>query len=229
MKFENCKEDRFERVKFHDYITKMIKMDKHEIEILMDPPKNYLKNIDLKRKSQARLSYGHTIEPRKIANQIISVREDVCNEILVDLNSIKLEHEEAIRYAKACLQDGRELAEKNRRATRYSSQGSTPYRDKTFYECSLLLTNIALDVFRGRFNLSSNHLGLKLIEDTVKEAGQEEADYLESQGLTNIPGARSPNFILGDIYYKGLSQGLIEDGDTTLNTMTLAKEFLATR
>lgn len=65
MKFENCYEDGFIKQQFDDYIAKMIKIDKHEVQIIMDAPKMYMKNIDPKRRSNARLQYSHMIEPRK--------------------------------------------------------------------------------------------------------------------------------------------------------------------
>jgi hypothetical protein len=228
-KFENCDRDGFTKQSFDEYINKMIRLDGQELHVIIDPPKNYMKSIDPSRRSQARLQYSHMVEPRKLANQIISVREDVCNEMIVDLNSIRLEHKEAIKFAKAKLKDGPEAADKQRRITRVSPTGSTPYRDKSFHECSLLLTNIALDLMRVDFERASNPLGAKFITEVVESATEQEKIYLEEQGLTNIPGARSPNFILGDIYFKGLKDGLVEGEGHSLNTMKLAKSFLATR
>jgi hypothetical protein len=40
-KFKNFKEDGFTKSKWDDYIIDMIKMDKHDVNVTMTPPKSY--------------------------------------------------------------------------------------------------------------------------------------------------------------------------------------------
>ena len=84
-------------------------------------------------------------EPRKIAHQIISVRENICNELMEDLGSVRNENNEAARIAGIWARESLEEAVKSRRPTRMSDQGSsTPHRDKNFYNIDLLVCFLSL-------------------------------------------------------------------------------------
>lgn len=142
MDFENCGELGFANQTFTSYITKMIHTEKQDIEVIMKISKMYRKQIDPLRINQARLRYKSIIEPRKIANQLINIREDIAKELLHDLNSIMLEHEEAERYAIMRCKEGKYVADKSRKLTRYTSSTSTPFREKNYQEISVLVSFI---------------------------------------------------------------------------------------
>ena len=82
-------------------------------------------------------------DPRKIAHRILTVRENLCQEIMDDLGSIRNENNEAARIAGIYVKEGAEAARKSRRPTRMSDQqGSTPLRDKNFLNCDVMVNSI---------------------------------------------------------------------------------------
>lgn len=89
-------------------------------------------------------------EPRKLAHQILTIREGIGKEIIFDLKSIKNDNAEAVRYANQAVTDGPAEAEKKRRLTRMSNEGeSTPLREKNFLDLSVLIINLAFDLVKG--------------------------------------------------------------------------------
>ena len=139
-KFQNFGSDGFTNVRPAEFIESMVLKSKQNISVIMNPPKMYFRDLNPARQPFARLQYTHAIEPRKIAHQIVTVRDDITKELLTDLNCIKLEHDEAIRYCLVALTEGKEHAEKTRKFYTFQSPtGSTPLRKKSYYECSLLV------------------------------------------------------------------------------------------
>ena len=68
------------------------------------------------------------------------MRENLCQEIIEDLGTIRNENNEAARVAGISVREGREAARKARRPTRINDQeGSTPLRDKNFRDMDLLV------------------------------------------------------------------------------------------
>jgi hypothetical protein len=123
------------------YIQKMINSDKSYVKALMKPHGSMLRTLRVGEDSiRVRVQYTHEVQPRKLAHQLLTIREDVSNEVIKDLNSIKIEHTEAMRYGTNLVASGKEYADKNRRDSRMRYQsGSTPLRDKTFTAVSTLV------------------------------------------------------------------------------------------
>ena len=89
----------------------------------------------------------HDLEPRKIANQLLVVRESISKEVLLDLPCIRLECIEAVRYAKVKVEKGEEEAIKTMKMTRSATaDDSTPLRDRTYHDIAVIATNFALQM-----------------------------------------------------------------------------------
>jgi len=148
VEFQDYKNVGFIDGDWNTYISNMIALDKLEINVYMNPPKK-LSKVNSKPDANIRLMYNHDIQPRKVAHQIVTVREDVCSEIIQDLGSIILENKEAVKCAQLRQLHGIEYANKHRHPTRNSDMGgSTPLRNRNFNTIAVLITNVALDLIR---------------------------------------------------------------------------------
>lgn len=78
--------DNNSKLSWQSYLEDMIKLDTQYFKVYVDPPRvaSRLKDIKMKDKN-LKVMYIDEIQPRKIAHRLISVREDVSNEVLVDL------------------------------------------------------------------------------------------------------------------------------------------------
>jgi hypothetical protein len=136
--FLNYEEVGFPNGDWREFLFQMINTDLQQIKVTLQPPKRVSEQSRLKALT---VSYLHDIEPRKIAQRIIAVREDISHELIQDLGSIKYEHLEAMKYGKVCMSEGKENAEKTRGITRmHEIDESTPFRDQNFSNCSLLVS-----------------------------------------------------------------------------------------
>jgi len=140
-KFKSYGKDGFTNISPAEYLEAMIRSDKRSVKVLLNPPKTYItKSVPAERLNAARLQYTHMIEPRKVAHQIVTVRDDISGELEQDLICLQCEHEETERVCQACLTQSREAAEKSRRAGYSVKSGSTPYRAHTYFETSSLVS-----------------------------------------------------------------------------------------
>lgn len=138
--FNNFKTQGFVEHNWQKYIEDMINLDELEIQVLFQPPQAMLRSKGNPNRGNIKLQYTYDLEPRKIAHQILTVREDVSGELIKDLGCIKNENREAIIYAENKLAHGVEVAEKKRNMVRMGYlAGSTPLREKTFASSELLV------------------------------------------------------------------------------------------
>lgn len=180
------------------------------------------------------------IEPRKIANQILTVRENVCEELIHDLHSIEFENIEAFNYATTLVQDGQEKAEKSRKMTRMSSQaGSTPNRDRNFNEINLYITDMALKLVIDDYskkqqtkqgaktsNSSSNTLALFLDDFNTKIHEKDSKMTIQEKFFAKPFELR--NFF-EQLFYKGIMDGSAGTSESEINVLKLAKTISDTR
>ena len=80
--FLNYKQDGFPGGKWTTYIEAMIAMDKLQVEVFMQCSKAVLRARRIPAGANVAMQYHHDIEPRRIAHKILTVREDLCNEII---------------------------------------------------------------------------------------------------------------------------------------------------
>jgi hypothetical protein len=148
------------------YITEMIKLDKQEVSVYMNPPKK-LGKLNAAPDARIRLKYIHEIQPRKVAHQIVTVREDVSSEIIQDLGSIKIENKEAVKCAQSRMFHGKEYADKNRNPTRNSDMGgSTPLRNRNYNTCAILVRNF-IDYSLSLFISNSQSFTIHLLTNAL--------------------------------------------------------------
>eukprot|EP00607_Mallomonas_marina_P007730 CAMPEP_0182416828 /NCGR_PEP_ID=MMETSP1167-20130531/1199_1 /TAXON_ID=2988 /ORGANISM="Mallomonas Sp, Strain CCMP3275" /LENGTH=462 /DNA_ID=CAMNT_0024589929 /DNA_START=198 /DNA_END=1586 /DNA_ORIENTATION=+ len=221
---------------WRDYLETMIKTDKHDVYVTMTPPKVFLKSRNIDPKRNVKVQYAAKIEPRKIANQILTVRENVCEEIMQDLQSLRNENNEAARFAKVWTEQSYAAAEKTRRPIRMSNQAeSTPNRDKNINELNILVTNYAIDLLRANelnFHLSaSEHERMvEYLDTNLKEMTEEfEAKDPAYQHMNQF---KAPQMLMERLYHNGLEAGVsvsTEEDVLTVNQLKLAQELFKLR
>lgn len=226
-KFKNYGQEGFTKCQPSEYIDSMIRSEKQFIKVIMNPPKRYVTNVPANRLKFARLQYLHTIEPRKVAHQIITVRDDISNEILSDLNCFKLENDEIERYCQLYTTESQDVAEKSRRDTFSIPSGSTPYRENNYFESSSLITSLAFDAVRVSYINSKNHVAAAYMEEVLEHINIEhKSKTIEDQILS----ARSmPRRIMEEMLSRGLTNGILEKSGISLNTLKIAQLFMEAR
>lgn len=123
------------------FLELMIQLPTQSIDVTLEHTKRTRNKENVNLATNVSLHYIHELEPKKIAHRIVAVREDISNELMQDLCSIKLENQAAMKYANTWLTTSREEAETQRSMTRGGeTEGSTPYRDRNFFECSVLVS-----------------------------------------------------------------------------------------
>lgn len=176
-------------------------------------------------------------EPRKIAHQLLTVREDISEEMIQDVGSILLEHEEAIRWAKIHMEKGKDAANKSRRPTRMSAQGgSTPLRDRNYYECAVLITNAALDLVRENLRSKKDVHALQFLESYIQSLM--DADTQRSPEDRMLHEMLGPRELIEGLYLQGLTRGLSnsitggngeESKQNQVNVLSIAQNVISTR
>jgi len=215
------------------YIESMIHMDPTEFLVVSDPPSNMRRGRSwsqaMDKSSSFKIQYKHKIEPRKIANQIVQVTENVGKELVLDLHCIKNENKEAARFASTWVQEGLESALKSRKLTRYVADSSTPMRDRNYHDLNILVTNLALDMTRADLKSTDdkNNLATLVYLDEYVYEVIKTIDSLKP--LDVLQDARGPRCLIEKLYYKGLTENIIECDNCTVNVLKLANKVLDKR
>jgi hypothetical protein len=156
------------------------------------------------------------------------VRENVCEEIVEDISSMKAEHDEALRYARTLMKSGKEAAEKGRRETRYHGGGtSTPHRNRNFHDVSALITFAALDAMRIDLKKRRDTLSLEILDDMMQRMTKDNQSRSPSE--ISVFTRNAPRFIIEDLCRRGVMDGIVEKGGRTVNILTLAESLMAKR
>lgn len=208
--------------KWYQYIESMIKTDKHAIQVIMKTPKSFLRGKSSPEGNNVMVQYDHNIEPRKIAHKLLTVREDVSNELISDLGCILLENVEAMRYATAKAHDGVEAAEKSRRQTRMSYEGGcTPLRDRNYNDLSVLLTNAAIDLVKS--TNKDNKEYQVFLDDFLNKMAADDKERNPLDRILHEP--IGPRELIEEIYYLGLIEG-VDKSSKSINILRLGKLLL---
>ena len=72
---------------------------------------------------RVRIQSTQKIEPRKICHRILKDRSNIAQEIILDLQSVWDENQEAVRFATTWLREGREAADRSRVMCREDYEG----------------------------------------------------------------------------------------------------------
>lgn len=212
--------------KWYEYIESMIKMNKHEIQVVMQPPKSFLRGRSSPEGANVMIQYDHNIEPRKIAHKILTVREDVINELINDLGCVLLENNEAVRYATVKVGEGKEKAEKSRRQTRMAYEGGcTPLRDRNYYDLSVLLTNVAIDMIRTIHKENKDYQ--VFLDDFLTKLAKEDEKRNPLDRVLHETIA--PRELIEEIYFLGLTEGVNSNEQNSVNILRLGKLLMDAR
>ena len=211
-----------------DWIEEMIVADTTVLQVVMNPHKAILRGRSSTSDNRVRLEYMHELEPRKIAHQLLTVRESISEEMIQDLGCVKSENVEAMRYARDCLEVGPELAEKDRKMTRISesqSSESTPLRDRSYLECDIIVTNFALEHVKTDLQKRRNELGVRFLDDVLE--GVQKRDMSRSVLERVLAEFYAPRELIEEICLKGLQDGV--DKSSGVNTLSIAESLLQAR
>lgn len=167
-------------------------------------------------------------EPRKIANQIITVREDVSGEMIEDLGCVQLENDEAIRYATTWAREGLANAERSRKITRMRGQSeSTPGRDGNYMDFDVMITGIALQLVRDDLIKSKDDWAIEVLDDLMIKM---DTDDLERTVLERVlHDCQGPRSFMEQLYYKGITDGVRKSGSKTVNILKVAENLFDAR
>ena len=173
-----------------------------------------------------KLAYSHTLQPRRIAHQILTIREDISGELINDLKSIHLENVEIKRYCVDKLKQGKDIAEQGRKLTRSDDhEESSPLRNKNYYECAIYITNFAIDLVKLRSQrspLSVNFLDDNIVALSDRVAAMEPLDRF-------LHASKGPRALLEELYFHGVSKGIVVTEAGNLNSMKIAQDIMNVR
>ena len=211
-----------------NWIEALASKETCQIQVLMNPPKALMRGRRASMDNQVRLEYMHDIEPRKLAHQLLTIRESVTAEMIADLACVKTENVEAMRYAHDKLEQGAEKAEKERRLTRMpesDSSESTPLRDRSYLEVDIIVTNFALEHVRMELAKQRDELGIVFLDDVLKELQNTDEKRTVLERLLSEFAA--PREFIESVCVKGLELGV--DRSTGLNALKIAERLLLAR
>lgn len=174
------------------------------------------------------MAISQHIEPRRIAHQIITVREDVGSEIISDLGCIQLENEEAIRFACTWAKDGKDVAEKSRRVTRMCEYDeSTPRRDINYNDFNNMISALAVQLVREELLKNKDTAALDLMDElTIKIGESDDSSTMKDRLHQANFGLRS---FMERLYYRGVTDGIKKSGSKSVNALKVAESFLEAR
>lgn len=173
------------------------------------------------------LLFWKCTEPRKIAHQLLTVRENICEEIVEDISSLKAEHDEALRYAQTLMKSGKEAAEKGRRDTRYYGGTSTPHRTKNFHDVSSLITFAAVEATKADLKRRRDTLSVEILDDLLKRCVAD--DNPSNPAQIAIFTRNAPRFIIEELCNRGVIDGVHTQDGKSVNILKLAEGLMKKR
>jgi len=208
------------------YLDHMIELPPRSIDVTLEHTKRTRNPGNAALATNVSLHYIHELEPRKIAHRIVAVREDISNELMQDLCTIKLENQAAMKYANTWLSVSRDEAEAQRTMTRSAEiEGSTPYRNRNFFECSVLLTNIALDLVKAELRKNDDTSALEELDNILHRLDDQESALEALDQL--VYKTRGPRTLIEELCYTGLKQGV--SSSKQANFLRMAQNIMDTR
>lgn len=222
---------------WRQYIEPMIELDQCEIHVLTKPPQSFKRNQRTResyeqkaRDSKYMMQYTQNIQPRKIAHGLVQVIENIAKEVVLDLHCVRNENIEAQRFASEWVTNGHEEALKTRKLTRYVMDSSTPGRDKNFHEMSVLVTNLAIDLTKAELKKQGDASSLASVKylDAFLEEHTAGLNALEPQERM-LQEARGPRSLIENLYYRGLTENVVELDGAQVSVLRLGQRLLERR
>ena len=127
--------DGFNTVPWQEYIFTLMDTDPFDTYVRMPATKQALYQLiggnekllselkGVKNTTNIRIQSTERIDPRKLCNQVILERQTIVQEVIVDLQSVYDENQEAIRFATVWKDQGKKEAEKSRYLCREDYEG----------------------------------------------------------------------------------------------------------
>lgn len=185
------------------FISSLIKLNQEKITVTKSSDSNPDITVDIVQ----------VIEPRLVASILLACRINVIDDMLSQLPLILKENAESAKYAATCLQDGENVARKNRRPVLSSS--SSPDSIKTFSSLNMLITNSALNQMKvDLYSQQKKHFVEYLNEFVENVAQSGTLDDLLKRGSKNVRKI-AVNFRK---WQEGPSAGLAEDDNEMIDS-----------
>ena len=167
-----------------------------------------------------------------MAHGILTIREGIGKEIAFDLKSIRVDNLEAKRFATQWLTDGFSEADKKRKPTRMINEGgSTPLRERSHMEISILIINLAIDMVKaelGREGSANAAASIAYLDEFIANmtvTSEKDDAYARFEDER-----KQPRTLLETLYYRSISDGaIISRGQASVNVLKLAQSIMDKR
>lgn len=156
------------------------------------------------------------------------MREDVSGEMIQDLGSIRLENDEAVRYATTWVREGVISADRSRKITRMTGESeSTPGRDGNYVAFDVMITSLALQLVRDDLVKSKDDHAMQIIDDLmIKLEIDDSARSVLERVLHDTQGPRS---FMEQLYYRGITDGVTTNNGKSVNILKVAENLFDAR
>ena len=148
--------------------------------------------------------------------------------MIQDLGCVRLENDEAVRYASAWARDGLAAAEKSRKVTRMREQDeSTPIRDTNYMDFDVMITTLAMQLVRDDLVRTKDNLAIQVMDElAIKMSDDDDTRAMLERVLYESQGPRS---YMEQLYYRGITDGIKKSGSKTVNILRVAENLFDTR
>ena len=145
--------------------------------------------------------------------------------MILDLGCVRLENDEAVRFASAWARDGVDAAEKSRKVTRMREQDeSTPLRDGNYMNFDVMITTLAMQLVRDDLVRTKDNLAIQVLDELATKMSDDDDTIAMLE--REIHGPRS---YMEQLYYRGITDGIGKSGSKTVNILRVAENLFDTR
>ena len=148
--------------------------------------------------------------------------------MIQDLGSVRLENEEAIRYATTWAREGLASAERSRRMTRMTEESeSTPCRNSNYVNFDVMITSLALQLVRDDLVRSKDDCAIQILDDLMIKL---EVDDNSRSALERVlHDTHGPRSFMEQLYYRGITDGVTKNNGKVVNMLKVAENLFDAR
>jgi hypothetical protein len=236
----------------HVYIESMISRDAFDVKIRLPVTKTAKYQLVGENKEILKQLHGHKnvdnfriqsterLEPRRILHRILTTRESICKEMIVDLQSIPDDNLEAIKFAELWMKEGKLKAESHRSLTRFTDDDgvSSPFREQNFLEFNILLMNVAIELSRNELQLDGTKNALatiRFLDSFIADSEETSYEELDDSSLFPIAATclhddkKVSRSLLESLYFEGITKSFITLDQEAINLLKLARGIMLNR
>lgn len=148
--------------------------------------------------------------------------------MIQDLGCVKLENDEAIRYATTWAREGLPAAERSRKITRMRGQSeSTPGRDGNYMDFDNMITALALQLVRDDLYRNKDDNALSVVDELMIK--MEDDDGTRSVLERVLHDTQGPRSFMEQLYYKGITDGVKKNNGKNVNILKVAENLFDAR